>query len=285
MSFTWGSVFSIVEQLCGLNDERLGEYLGYNKSTIWRHITGKRTSVRYGVKELYQKLFDPTNSESPVYKEYNDKEERLLPDLKYTIKETKFEEIIKTIESKEGINDVKFKGYKNSDYKKFVMEMLKIAKDNEPPPKPSSNKKNPMPIKMVKDFKEAFHRRGIESILKLDVKQLHIHFDSKLLDGASPFIEYIEIYVIKPHNEEMKPTPIHEFIEKMKKYIEALKEMPPPPSQLTREYGLLNNVKHRGRGGRLDYVPLNKFTPEETEIKNLQERLNELYERICGEKP
>jgi hypothetical protein len=128
MGLSWSDLFSVLERMWELDQKRIAYYLGYHPSTISRLKKGGEIE-KFSIKsdELYRKLFDPENPSSPSH---GNNEKNLLKELRDIITDL-------------GLNDAT-SGLNTTDYKAFVMGLLKLVKKNEFKNKaPKSNKSDP----------------------------------------------------------------------------------------------------------------------------------------------
>lgn len=115
MKITWSTILTIVNRMWGINQNTMAELLGVNRSTVSRLMSENQLKFNRANKEIYKSLFSHDESNSPAFK---DNPNNLLRDLKDQIKEM-------------GLSE-ETKGLENLDYEKYVMGLLRMAKENEP---------------------------------------------------------------------------------------------------------------------------------------------------------
>lgn len=127
MKFTWGDLFTLLEQIWGMTPSKIAASLEVNRSTISRLISGEqKTFKRDSYTEVYRKLFAPhfANTED---------ENAFLREMKQELEWMKFGEIVKDLEGK--------------DCKSFVIALLRMANENGA--KGGITKDNPSDVKEV----------------------------------------------------------------------------------------------------------------------------------------
>ena len=220
MKITWIQIIRLTEHFFEINQTHIAEYLGIHSSTVSLLATGKTRRFRTKLDEIYSKLFDPNNPESPAAKMNKDTKE-LLADLKEILKE-------------DGI-DVD-KSIPDNDYGTFVKGILKLARKNES----TESMQNKSTSKKIKNNKKETISKSKEKSIEPEQESILIKFyqDSKAfaiedfidLDPAttlSPDRIYDAIRFIgrikKGLEIEYNPD-IAKFVENLSNYLRYLKE-------------------------------------------------------------
>jgi len=128
MILTWKDFILIIENMFEITPEEIAEKLKVSASTISRLKSGEtKRFTAFGKdkvkanEEIYNKLFDPNNKESPAAT--NGKEEKLLSLLKEILAEAGFSWVM---------DDLLGKEYEQGDYKRFVVKMLERINKRQP---------------------------------------------------------------------------------------------------------------------------------------------------------
>ena len=127
MSLTWKDANLIIEDMFSLNAKAIADYLGVNSSTINRVKNGITQHFTLTPKEIFEKIFDPTNEKSPANKIGDEK--YLFAMFKETIEKSGFSNVM---------DDMWELEHNKSNYKEFVVKFLKRVKWN--PPSKDKNK-------------------------------------------------------------------------------------------------------------------------------------------------
>lgn len=121
MIFTWKHIIDLVKILWDINQNDIAEHLGVHRSTISRLKSGKQSRFTLPTNEIYKKLFDPDNPESPAH---SDNPSTLLSALKEGIRNAGLTNLTENV--------------KSDNYKEFVVGLLALAKKNQPPLPPKN---------------------------------------------------------------------------------------------------------------------------------------------------
>lgn len=216
MNFTWIDVINLIEQMWEIKPNELAVYLKVNPSTISRIKNGITLQPNIRVEDIYNNLFCPVKKGSRAFGKDPKESLEILKDI---IKGNGLDEVTKTLD--------------DSDYKKFVIGLLKLAKS----PKnealtiqntssqniTNSTKKNYEPPDMLDEFYQSLEDFAIEDFISKPVESL----SSDRIRDAINFIGHIkyinnqEEFLPKNSNIDQHMTC---FIDILYKYIEFLKE-------------------------------------------------------------
>ena len=115
MEISWKTFITIIHRMWYIKQKKIAECLHVEPATISRLAKGKQLRFNCNISDIYRDLFDPNTPGIPAHSK---KPAKLLRDLKIVIEEV-------------GLSDAT-KGWEENDYEKYVMELLKLFKDNEP---------------------------------------------------------------------------------------------------------------------------------------------------------
>jgi len=122
MTITWKEIFTLIMELFEIEHQsEIAISLDVHRSTISRIMSGEKKRLILKNSDLYDKIFNPKNENSPAYKhcsKHKEDEKGLLSSVKLKIAELGFSE---------AVND-----RDNLSYKDYIMGLLRQAKDNQP---------------------------------------------------------------------------------------------------------------------------------------------------------
>ena len=297
MSLSWEDFFTIVEEMWELNQKEVAGYLGCKSSTITRIRNGETKKPRITIEQLYEKLFDPTNENSPTY---GKKEKDIWADLIKIIKNAEsdgdiqkgviqkienFIEIIKNAGS-EGARKKKIviqEIEKKEDYKTFVMELIRLTKINQPPKEKPKDKKDDPSEAMREIFKQAYNDYRIS-----DFSSQYFFLVSltpkELLDGIDGFIKTIEFEIIEPYsyaNTEEIYKNIYRYIEILRRHKYDLETK----IGQWRDELMFHGISSHSSDVLNQIIPINSKGNDvgkiDTLFKDNRKKLEKLYNLIC----
>ena len=224
----------------------IAECLDINRSTVSLLENGRTTHFRAKTDEIYTKLFDPNNPESPAAKMNKDTKE-LLADFKEILKE-------------DGI-DVD-KSIPDNDYETFVKGIIKLARKNES----TKSMQNKSTLKNIKNDKKETISKSKEKSTEPKQESILIKFyqDSKAF-AIEDFIDLDPATTLSPdriydairfigrikRGLEFEYNPdIAKFIENLSNYLRYLKENSTDPDHFPEGFRInthsitTDNVSH-----------------------------------------
>lgn len=194
MKITWSTILTIVNRMWGINQNTMAELLGVNRSTVSRLMSENQLKFNRANKEIYKSLFSHDESNSPAFK---DNPNNLLRDLKDQIKEM-------------GLSE-ETKGLENLDYEKYVMGLLRMAKENEPMASVKRNNANSDVVE-IKNKKEMNEKNIVHISEQLTMEIFNV-FNNAIFE-----------YKINLFLQEIDPTNMMDFgwIENCESFIEFI---------------------------------------------------------------
>lgn len=116
MEISWKTFITIIQRMWDIKQNKIAEYLHVDPATISRLAKGKQLRFSCNINDIYRNLFDPNTPGIPAHSKNPDE---LLRDMKAVIEEV-------------GLSDAT-KDLDNNNYEKYVIGLLKLFRNNEPP--------------------------------------------------------------------------------------------------------------------------------------------------------
>lgn len=269
MKITWKQIIRLTKHFFEINQTDIAGYLDVHSSEVSLLANGKIRHFGKKLDEIYTKLFDPNNPESPAAKMNKDPKE-LLADLKEILKE-------------DGI-DVD-KSIPDNDYEKFVKGILKLARKNES----TESMQNKSTSKKIKNNKKETISKSKEKSIEPEQESILIKFyqDSKAF-AIEDFIDLNPATTLSPdriydairfigrikRGLEFEYNPdIAKFVENLSTYLHYLKENSTDPDHFPEGFRInthsitTDNISHIQSLKSLFSSIQEKINEEQIELK------------------
>lgn len=246
-------IFHLVERMWGLNQNQISVYLGVTPSTISRLKSGKQSKFERSFNELYSKLFDPTNPQSPA----SGKDSiELLKGLKEEIKDAGWSDLTK--------------GLKDDEYEKFVFSLFRLANENRSKLAVTPNKRNKkkgnktQPERMLDLCRQSFDSFRIEDLIDCNPAN---SIESYLIQDAFTVVKRFR----QKHENKDSPDKQREIYQTIVRFADVLLDY----LKFLKSASGNINILYEG------YKPLNDYDIEFAEEANrYRQQLNSLYQPI-----
>lgn len=284
MKITWIHIIEIISTMWDINQTKIANCLGVNPSTITKLKTGKQLSFSKSYKVIYTTLFDPENPDSPAK---NDDPNILLQELKDIIKQKDL--------------DFPEEDFSETDYKEFVIKLLRLAKRNEPhqcnsrptvPNKTFDSSKSildstkPKPELMSEEFIQNYTNYGIQNFLNCSPAN---YLPQYLIEDAWSFlahINYIHTNQILQDKKESIYQDIINFVNIMWEYFGLLKETSCDPKDFPENFTPKNVGSNEFKNQTDKYRLKLKSLYDEINKKNIKKKASKenlaLHENILN---